>query len=190
VLVINIFNEKIFILLWFWYTLLLAMTLASFCYWFLVMSFPCFGRWYIATNLELGGTVELTKERKDIHRFVNEYLKQDGIFVLRMVSLHAGILFGNELVGNLYKIYLQVREQTPPIPKVTENHYVTNHDQYLRHRKKKDKKKTDANSDDVITALVPDVKSIKSSSSNDSDDSSDSERRKKREGGSEKSLGV
>jgi hypothetical protein len=94
------------------------------------MSFPCFGRWYISTNLELGGNVDLTSKylfisnpfylydywclehRKEIRKFVNEYLKQDGIFVLRMVSLHAGILFGNELVGNLYKIYTDLREQT------------------------------------------------------------------------------
>jgi hypothetical protein len=59
VLVINIFNEKIFILLWFWYTMLLVVTLVSFCYWFLVMSFPCFGRWYVATNLELAENVDI-----------------------------------------------------------------------------------------------------------------------------------
>ncbi|KAI6189859.1 Innexin family-containing protein [Aphelenchoides bicaudatus] len=188
VLVINVFNEKIFILLWFWYTMLLVITLLSFVYWFLVMTFPCFGRWYIATNLELAENVDITKNKKDIRKFVNEYLKQDGIFVLRMVSMHAGILFGNELVYNLYSLFKEIREAaTPAIPKTTENHYVSNHDQYLRRRKKDKKKRAD---DEDATAFITSALSkspapsiSESSSSTDSD--KDSKKQK-----SEKSLDV
>jgi hypothetical protein len=64
VLVINIFNEKIFILLWFWYTILLAVTVVSFLYWVFVMAFPCFGRWYVATSLELNDSENIDVSSK------------------------------------------------------------------------------------------------------------------------------
>ncbi len=52
-MVINIFNEKIFILLWFWYMILLVATVFSFGYWFIVMLIPPFSRWFVSQNLEL-----------------------------------------------------------------------------------------------------------------------------------------
>uniref|UniRef100_A0A0K0FA43 Innexin n=1 Tax=Strongyloides venezuelensis TaxID=75913 RepID=A0A0K0FA43_STRVS len=112
VLVINIFNEKIFVLLWFWYVLLSVATLSSFIYWILIMTFSCFGRGFISSNLELSDLEDFDPERckKNVRRFVNEYLKQDGIFVLRMISTHAGIIFGTELVARLYSVFMELEE--------------------------------------------------------------------------------
>ena len=53
VLVINIFNEKIFILLWFWYIILAISTACSFLYWCSVTIFASFGESFIKANLEL-----------------------------------------------------------------------------------------------------------------------------------------
>lgn len=53
VLVINMFNEKIFIFLWFWYMLLVTCTLLSFAYWLITLTVPCFNRWFISQSLEL-----------------------------------------------------------------------------------------------------------------------------------------
>uniref|UniRef100_A0A1I7RRV2 Innexin n=1 Tax=Bursaphelenchus xylophilus TaxID=6326 RepID=A0A1I7RRV2_BURXY len=177
VLVINIFNEKIFILLWFWYTLLTLVTIGSFVYWFLVVAFPCFGRWYVATNLELNQTEELDVKRhqKNVKKFVNEYLKQDGIFVLRMVSMHAGIIFGTELVMNLYKIFLGYQSQYKPLPK-PENHYSSNLSDSLRNRKKpKDVEETGL--DDLATGFIPGTPSHRSKSHSRSSSSSSDSRR-------------
>jgi hypothetical protein len=43
-----------------------------------------------------------------INMFVNECLKQDGVFALRMIGLHAGIVFNSELVMRLYRAYSQI----------------------------------------------------------------------------------
>uniref|UniRef100_A0A0R3S431 Innexin n=1 Tax=Elaeophora elaphi TaxID=1147741 RepID=A0A0R3S431_9BILA len=53
VLVINMFNEKIFVFLWFWYLFLVFCTVLSLLYWFIVLTCPCFGRWFISQSLEL-----------------------------------------------------------------------------------------------------------------------------------------
>lgn len=47
------FNEKIFILLWFWFVFLVGTAIVSTLYWLMVMSFPCFSRNFVAQHLEL-----------------------------------------------------------------------------------------------------------------------------------------
>ncbi|KAL3123229.1 hypothetical protein niasHT_006772 [Heterodera trifolii] len=115
VLVINIFNEKIFILLWFWYALLLLVTSISFIYWLTMLIFPQFGRWYVAQALELNylypkvGQRQIDKrEKKNIRHFVDDFLKNDGVFALRMLGLHTGILFTSELVSEIYRLYEEI----------------------------------------------------------------------------------
>jgi hypothetical protein len=64
---------------------------------------------------------------------------------------------------------------------------VENTQQHLRHRKKKGKR-VELNDDDIVTALVPDVKPIESSSSDPN--STDSDDDKKKDNTSDKSLNV
>uniref|UniRef100_A0A914DNE0 Innexin n=1 Tax=Acrobeloides nanus TaxID=290746 RepID=A0A914DNE0_9BILA len=160
VLVINIFNEKIFIFLWFWYVMLLVATVISFFYWAVVIVFPFFGRLFIKQNLEL-------KSQKAIAQFVHEYLKQDGIFVLRMVSLHAGIIFGCDLVVSLYKVYYGLVDkhlQSAPA------YYENNKHEALRQRKK-NKEHHKMDDEEPLTLLVP----IMQDKDTPSDDESDRE---------------
>lgn len=53
VLIINIFNEKIFVFLWFWYLFLLVFTLGSFFYWFIIAVLPWPNRRFIGRHLEM-----------------------------------------------------------------------------------------------------------------------------------------
>lgn len=53
VLVINIFNEKIFILLWFWYITLAFCTICSLAYWSTIIMLSNFGKNFVKANLEL-----------------------------------------------------------------------------------------------------------------------------------------
>lgn len=186
VLVINIFNEKIFILLWFWYALLLVVTSISFVYWSMMMMFPQFGRWYIAQALELHlmeptnkplDIQTIKKQRKNVVRFADEFLKNDGVFTIRMVGLHTGILFTSELVGELYHIHEELLESgaatfsedttltledgttakllDSPVKKATKKPLENN---YQNHVRKPDKRKgADVVDvlDEMVTALVP-----------------------------------
>lgn len=55
----KIVAEKIFILLWFWYMMLFAVTMVSLLYWLVVVAVPCFGRSFIVTQLELHESEEV-----------------------------------------------------------------------------------------------------------------------------------
>ncbi|KAL7075936.1 hypothetical protein ACQ4LE_004885 [Meloidogyne hapla] len=79
-----------------------------------MMLFPHFGTWYIAQALELCkmeptekqlDMYTIKKERKNVTCFVKEFLKNDGVFVIRMVGMHTGILFTSELTSELYRIH-------------------------------------------------------------------------------------
>jgi len=153
VLVINIFNEKIFILLWFWYVILAFCTLGSFVYWMIIISFSCFGSNFVKSNLELSELeIDSKREQKKVVEFVNDYLKMDGIFVLRMVSLHAGVIFGTELVSELYKSYHKIEDPGTPYPVPS---YYESNIQASSVRKRKRSKQYDDDDDEGGTMLLP-----------------------------------
>ena len=41
-----------------------------------------------------------------VQKFLKEFIKVDGVFVLRMVAAHAGVMFCTELTENLWNRYL------------------------------------------------------------------------------------
>uniref|UniRef100_A0A915JW20 Innexin n=1 Tax=Romanomermis culicivorax TaxID=13658 RepID=A0A915JW20_ROMCU len=53
VLVINIFNEKIFVFLWFWYHFLTLVSVLGLLYWTIVSLAPFCRRWFIVQHLNL-----------------------------------------------------------------------------------------------------------------------------------------
>uniref|UniRef100_A0AC35GD58 Innexin n=1 Tax=Panagrolaimus sp. PS1159 TaxID=55785 RepID=A0AC35GD58_9BILA len=154
VLVINIFNEKIFILLWFWYIILAIATVVSFLYWCLMIAFSEFGKMFIKSNLELSDLEwNGKKKRKEIKTFVDDYLKQDGVFVLRMVSMHAGVIFATELVASLFKTYHNIEEKKLPIP----SNYQNNQQQFISSLRKRKRSNTKDKNDEIEdhTTLLP-----------------------------------
>ncbi|XGW01384.1 hypothetical protein V3C99_013939 [Haemonchus contortus] len=122
VLVINIFNEKIFIILWFWYLMLFAAAAFTFISWFILLLCPCFSRWFIEQHLELstldGFETDSLQTAANVHKFVYDYLRRDGVFVLRMVSSHAGIIFGTDLILELWSTFYGIEKKalTPTAP--------------------------------------------------------------------------
>ncbi|PAV57632.1 hypothetical protein WR25_23286 isoform A [Diploscapter pachys] len=118
VLVVNIFNEKIAFFCWFWYLIILVGMIFSLINWFILMTLPCFSRWFISQHLELSNYEAFNpnsqRSKKDVRKFVHNYLHRDGIFVLRMVSSHAGVLFATDLVEALWKEYYRIENNTLP----------------------------------------------------------------------------
>ncbi|PAV86120.1 hypothetical protein WR25_24438 isoform A [Diploscapter pachys] len=115
VLVINLFNQYIFVLLWFWYLFLTAATLLSLLQWFVLMAFPCFSRWFVAQHMELSSVTGFDpfskKSTREVSKFVHEYLHRDGVFVLRMVCAHAGVIFATDLIHSLWRTYYGIEAQ-------------------------------------------------------------------------------
>lgn len=112
VLTINLFNEKIFLFLWIWFGLLFILTLISFLYWCMVTLCPCFPRNFINRHLALSEIpIDIKACQLDIRRFISKYLRTDGIFILRMVTIQAGVIFGTDLIANLYRSFYGIEEQ-------------------------------------------------------------------------------
>ncbi|KAL7077229.1 hypothetical protein ACQ4LE_003717 [Meloidogyne hapla] len=104
VLVINIFIEKFFILLWIWYSLLFLLTIISLFNWIL-SSFPFEARKkFIARRLELAD-IEFKRQNyeQELTEFVRDYIKMDGVFMLRMLTIHSGILVCTEVVDSMWE---------------------------------------------------------------------------------------
>ncbi|CUT99213.1 Innexin unc 7 [Echinococcus multilocularis] len=94
VLPINMFNEKIFIFLWFWFILVSAFL-------------------KLRDSLEPG-------EKKRSYAFVDSYLRQDGVFILRLVAQNAGELVASEIVEKLWQMFKR-RQSLPATEKVRAN---------------------------------------------------------------------
>ncbi|XGW02502.1 hypothetical protein V3C99_014495 [Haemonchus contortus] len=112
VLIINIFNEKIFIFLWFWYLMIAIFTLGSFLYWLFVAVVPQPNRRFIKRHLEISEMpFDPVESEGDVRRFIDNYLRSDGVFVIRMLTLQSGVIFGTDLVLSLWKSYFGIEEK-------------------------------------------------------------------------------
>ncbi|KJH53707.1 Innexin [Dictyocaulus viviparus] len=111
VLVINIFNEKIFILIWLWFSVLFVASTLDMLYWFSISMFHRDRFRFVLRHLELTSDPDKPElfrkeKRKQVEHFLRTYLKVDGVLVLRMIALHAGVMFCTEITDALWKRYL------------------------------------------------------------------------------------
>ncbi|KAK6042579.1 hypothetical protein COOONC_19916 [Cooperia oncophora] len=141
--------------------MLFAAAAFTFVSWFVLLLFPCFSRWFIEQHLELSTLdrfqTDSLQTSTNVHRFVYEYLRRDGVFVLRMVSSHAGIIFGTDLILELWRTFYGIEKKalTPVTPNgddplQTELKSVT----AVRNRKKESLKAI-LGDIDIQTALMP-----------------------------------
>uniref|UniRef100_A0A914XRE2 Innexin n=1 Tax=Plectus sambesii TaxID=2011161 RepID=A0A914XRE2_9BILA len=109
VLMINMFNEKIFLFLWFWYFLLAGATVCSLVYWVYISVVPSRQLNFVGKYLT-GIEGYKMVDSQSLRRFVFNFLRQDGVFLLRMVATHAGELPCYELTKALWNAYCDNKE--------------------------------------------------------------------------------
>ncbi|CAF3655313.1 unnamed protein product [Rotaria socialis] len=104
---INLFNEIIFLILWAWYILLSSLTCVSliFC---LCLMYSNIGCTFIHKYLHMNSP-KSSKEQCD--NFIGNYLKWDGILVLRLIAHNTNDIIMANLVGALFKMYLDSNEK-------------------------------------------------------------------------------
>ncbi|VDM95486.1 unnamed protein product [Thelazia callipaeda] len=94
VLIINMFNEKIFIILWFWLILLSILTIINLIYWIVIsVTFH---------NIHI--------PNEELDNFISQFLGKDALTVLHLVSDNAGELVAAELFVALWSIYQEDKE--------------------------------------------------------------------------------
>lgn len=114
---INLFNEKIFIFIWFWLVLVATMSVYSTLIWlctFTSASRMSFIKRYLKVNDRLGyvsshhhhssSTTSSSTliDGKILDAFLYEYLKHDGVFLLRIVKKNSNDIVVGELVCALW----------------------------------------------------------------------------------------
>jgi len=117
----NLFNEKIYIFLWWWLVVVVAMSILGFLVWCVTLlpnsNVRFVGKYLKVMNRLNGGS---DKERKLVQEFTNRYLRQDGVFVLRMLALQVNDLTAAEVVCSLWDKFISYRSKSMddlPMPK-------------------------------------------------------------------------
>jgi hypothetical protein len=108
VLPVNLFNEKIFIFLWFWMLFVAIADGFGFITNLYGYLLPQHRRSYIRKYLRVNELYKKTDSERRIRAdFVGDYLKQDGIYVLRQISNNANDVVASEIIKYLYRDFLE-----------------------------------------------------------------------------------
>jgi len=111
---VNLFNEKMFMIIWFWLFFVAFMSVYSFFYWFFTFtsgSRASFIRRYLKINDRIGyhhqtgsntSSTSTIIDEKIFAAFLYEYLKQDGVFLLHIVKKNSNDIVVGELVCALW----------------------------------------------------------------------------------------
>ncbi|PAA47719.1 hypothetical protein BOX15_Mlig024907g1 [Macrostomum lignano] len=102
VLTVNLFNEKIFVFLWFWYLVISAANIVSLLYW-LLYCLPFKQYDFIDSYLSTSDKYHGERDSAALQEFVNRHLRNDGVFLLRLIASNSGHLVTTELVHRLWR---------------------------------------------------------------------------------------
>ena len=106
VLPINLFNEKIFLFIWFWLVMLCVLSLLSLSTNFYAIMIPLKRVQYIKKYLKLRNVYHSRREdKKAVSRFVSLYLKFDGFYVIRVAAHNGSETFVSQIIERLFAKY-------------------------------------------------------------------------------------
>ena len=101
----NVFNEKIFTIIWFWLAFLTLTNFNSLLLTIIRSSFSQFNHAYVANYLSLYSKTERFKRQMLVKRFIFDYLSADGVLILRLISENISDLLTSEVVNELWNEY-------------------------------------------------------------------------------------
>ncbi|XP_067931193.1 innexin unc-9-like [Watersipora subatra] len=98
---INLFNEKIFIFVWFWLAFISIIDILSFFSWLWIL-FATNRRSYIKKYLKVFDKYKKGEDRDRLRAFCDKYLRQDGHFALRMIGKNTNEVIVGEMIVALW----------------------------------------------------------------------------------------
>ncbi|PAA66630.1 hypothetical protein BOX15_Mlig033305g1 [Macrostomum lignano] len=110
VLPLNMFLEKIYVFLWFWHVLVSIVTLGSFVNWFFRMAFARRRLIFVRKYLKIMNVLKDT-DKTTSRKFVENYLRIDGVFIFRLIAMNCGDIVAGDLACELWSIYRHKRLQ-------------------------------------------------------------------------------
>lgn len=103
---INLFQEKIYIFLWFWFVFVAFITVVGFVY--MIWTLFSMNRvTYLKKYLRIMNKIKQHNSTDNllVRQFVNEYLRQDGVFALRLMAKNTNDVITAELIGAFFDYY-------------------------------------------------------------------------------------
>lgn len=119
VLSINLFLEKMYLLVWFWMVGLMVANIISLGMWFYNEVMPGRTEGFMSRYARLLG-IDNAHDKTLFKLFVFNYLRRDGVFIIRMVEKNVGGLLTTDLVRQMWQVFingLEKRDGRNGIPK-------------------------------------------------------------------------
>ncbi|XP_052214606.1 innexin unc-9-like [Dreissena polymorpha] len=106
VLPINLFNEKFFILLWFWFVVVAVLACCNFGQFLFTVNFKSNRQRFVKKYLDIGKNLYDEQFDKTVRtKFIDDYLREDGVFVLRMIASNSTDIVTTDLVKKLWDMF-------------------------------------------------------------------------------------
>ncbi|KAK3083509.1 hypothetical protein FSP39_024433 [Pinctada imbricata] len=105
VLPINLFNEKIFIFIWFWLIFVAIVASFNLLYWIYLIVLTKNKHDYVKKYLKINDELHTNFDKKLAQKFAENYLRDDGVFTLRIIARNSTDMVVTDLVKHLWKIF-------------------------------------------------------------------------------------
>ena len=102
---LNLFAEKMYVFLWFWMVLIAAISVAGFFTWFIRALFRKDRLLFIRNHLHATGAMDEHHAKELTAIFLDDYLKQDGAFLLRLIIHNTSNLCCTEITNGVYEFW-------------------------------------------------------------------------------------
>lgn len=99
---INLYNEKIYMFLWFWMVFVAICTAFSLVTWIVRAAAVRDRVIYIKNHLKMMEKLENPADEKKAEEFTKNYLRPDGIFLLRLIGHNTNTLTVTEIICSLW----------------------------------------------------------------------------------------
>jgi len=107
-LLLNMFNEKVYIGLWFWFIMLGVANVLGIVVWILRIGIHHDRVLFLRNHLRADKRVSRPTSKRDRYRIekFSDYLQQDGIFLLRLISANTNAIVTTEVTGAVWEDWM------------------------------------------------------------------------------------
>ncbi|VIO99870.1 conserved hypothetical protein [Brugia malayi] len=109
VLMANMFNEKIYVALWWWFLAVITLTVVNFFYWIYTLNSVTSSHQFLIGLVTLGQPQE--KMTNHLMQLFAEQFVGDTVLVLRLVTQNASELVASSITARLYDIFVKKRKE-------------------------------------------------------------------------------
>ena len=122
---LNMYNEMIYMFLWFWMVFVAVITVISLITWLLRACSRTDGIRYVQNHLRLAGQLQTNADAMASEKFVKSYLRTDGVFILHLIGHNTNQLIVTEIVCALWKKWEkpQILPLSEPLPVPAPDHH-------------------------------------------------------------------